>query len=310
LTFDRLKTFFTKVTMSIHTFPNTVHATAQKRPHIVFGGGITRALVADLGVLMAARKNGLSFASTGGISAGAVMPLLDAAGMSVDELRNIVMTRNLSDFIQHNHSRFRLSRLVWRIINRRKYRLSLPSKGLYNTTKLADSLEGYVKTWPENYWTMAYAPKHEAQIVFTRNGVHKRFADGRVELVDNRPAPIGLAIRATCAVPGFFDSVIYTSSSGESYELFDGFLSWDGYCPAAFVEKFFGAHRQSIIACDVIKYKTPNRLLDKGYLAVLTPNPPFAAHQFKPSLNQKLAGISEAFTEAQTMFSQLALGDA
>jgi predicted acylesterase/phospholipase RssA len=276
----------------------------------VFGGGIARALVADLGVLMAARKRGLSFASTGGISAGAVMPLLYAAGISDDQLKDIVMTRNLGDFMDHNYRTLHLARLAWRVLNRHSYRKSLPSKGLYNTGKLADFLETVVTAWPENYWTMAFAPKVDAQIIFTREGVHKRFRDGKIVLVDSKPAAIGLAVRATCAVPGFFDSVIYVSSSGESFELFDGFLSWDGYCPAAFVEKFFGATRQSIIACDVIQYKTPNRLLDKGYLAVLTPNPPFPPHQFKPSLLQKSMGMTAAFTDAQAQFAQLPLGSA
>jgi predicted acylesterase/phospholipase RssA len=281
----------------------------QNRPHIVFGGGIVRALVGDLGVLMAARNRGLNFASTGGISAGSVMPLLYKAGVPVEELKDIVMSHHMSDFIQNNYSRFNIGRLIWRVLNRRKYRRTLPSKGLYSIAKLADFLEHRVKEWPENYWTMAYAPRQKAQIIFTRQGVHKRFQDGRIMLVDDKPAPIGLAIRATCSVPGFFDSVLYTSSTGESFELFDGFLSWDGYCPAAFVEKFFGAHRRSIIACDVIKYKTPNRLLDQGYLAVLTPDLPFAAHQFKPSNGQKALGIRTAFTDAENKFTQLALGN-
>jgi predicted acylesterase/phospholipase RssA len=281
-------------------------SSAQNPPHIVFGGGISRALVADLGVLMAARQRGLSFASVGGISAGAVMPLLDAAGVSIEEMTKLVMRHNLSDFLHQNYSRFHLPRLIWRVINSRRYERTLPSNGLYSTEKLADFIESYVKEWPEKYWTMAYTPNGDAQIIFTKYGVFKRSRDGKVELVDKTPAPIGLAIRATGAVPGFFDSVKYTTSSGQSYDLFDGFISWDGYCPAALVESFFGAQRQSIIACDVIKYKTPNRLLDKGYLAVLTPNPPFPAHRFEPSAAQKSAGVSQAFSDAQAAFAKFA----
>jgi predicted acylesterase/phospholipase RssA len=283
---------------------------AAKRPHIVFGGGIARALVGDLGVLMAARARGLDFASTGGISAGSVMPLLDAAGIPTSALKGIVMSHNMSDFLDYNYSRMRLPRLLWRVFNRHKYRHTLPGKGLYNITKLEQFIDRHVKTWPEKYWTMAYAPRQEAQVIFTSKGVHKRFRDGRIVLVDNKPAPIGLAIRATCAVPGFFDSVVYVSSAGETLELFDGFLSWDGYCPAPFVEQFFGAERQSIIACDVIKYKTPNRLLDKGYLAVLTPNPPFQSYQFQPSSKAKEVGIGAAYEHAQSTFARLNLGSA
>jgi predicted acylesterase/phospholipase RssA len=276
-------------------------------PHIVFGCGISRALVADVGVIMAASQRDLRFASMGGISGGAVTPLLHLGGVPVYEIKELVLAHDLKEFLSQNYRSMHLPRLIWRVINNRRYERTLPSKGLYSTEKLADFIESYVSVWPEKYWTMAYCPRVQGQIIFTKNGVFKRTRDGNVQLLDSAPAPVGLAIRATCAVPGFFDSVKYTTSTGETFELFDGFVSWDGYCPAALVENFYGVERQSIIACDVVQYKTPNRLLDKGYMAVLTPNPPFPAHAFNPSRAKKSAGVAAACMDAHSAFAKLAL---
>jgi len=274
-------------------------------PHVVFGGGISRALVANLGVVKAARVKNVKLASIGGISAGAVISLLYAAGVSTEEMEELVMKHSLGDFMENNHGSLHFLRLLWRVINHRRYLKTLPGRGIYNTFKLGAFIDERVKEWPENYWTMAYAPRDQAQVIFSKKGVHARYRDGRVELVDVNPAPISLAIRATCAVPGFFDSVYYVATNGRKMQLFDGFLSWDGYCPAPFVEEFFGVERKAIIACDVIKYKTPNRLLGKGYRGVLTPNPPFPAHRFHPTVDQKLAGVTEAFDQARALFASM-----
>ncbi|MBS2010296.1 MAG: patatin-like phospholipase family protein [Cyanobacteria bacterium SZAS TMP-1] len=292
--------------MSQTTVLDLVKPGVSDGPHVVFGGAISRALVANLGVVKAARVQNVKISSIGGISAGAVMSLLYAAGVSTEEMETLVMAHSLGDFMDNNHDFLHWPRLLWRVLNHRRYLKSLPSRGLYNTHKLGAFIDERVKAWPENYWTMAYSPRDEAQVIFSNKGVQMRYRDGRVEEVDSVPAPIGLAIRATCAVPGFFDSIQFVSSSGRTIELFDGFLSWDGYCPAPFVEEFFGVERRAIVACDVIRYKTPNRLLDKGYLAVLTPNPPFPAHTFHPTRDQKQAGLTEAFAQAHAAFASMA----
>lgn len=283
-----------------------------KRPvHLVFGAGVSRAIVAGLGLIKAARIQGtyLNVASVGGISAGAVVSLLYAAGVTTERMEELVMSKSLGSLLDRNYRYFHYGRLGWRILTHRHQQSTLPSTGLFNTCRLGEFVEKEVSQWPGNYWTMAYAPREQAQVIFSKQGVYMRFRDGRIEIVDTVAASIGLAIRATCAIPGLFDSVKFVSSKGRTIELFDGFLSWDGYCPASLVENCFGVNKNEIIACDVVRYKTSNRLMERGYLAVLTPDPPFGTCCLNPTSEQKKIGIARAFEEAQETFSRLKSGE-
>lgn len=273
--------------------------------NLVFGAGITRALVANLGVLKAAQNLRIKIASIGGISAGAVLPLLFAAGVSVDEMDRIVMSHNIGDFFDKNSKYLHWPALIWKVLNRRRYQRVLPPRGAFGTARLGEFIDGLVSVWPDNYWTMAFSPGDDAQVAFCKRGIFMRYRSGQIEQIDTVPAPLGLAIRATCAIPGIFDRVDYVTSNGRKLELFDGFLSWDGYCPAAFVEQFIGVAREEIIACDVIKYKTPNRLFGKGYRAVLTPNPPFPVFVLHPTARQKRIGVARAFSKARRDFASV-----
>jgi predicted acylesterase/phospholipase RssA len=257
--------------------------------HCVFGGGVARAVVCSIGVLEKLKELQYSFQTLGGVSAGSIIPLMAAAGIPLEELRQLVSQCDFRTFVKPNYRHLFQLRLGWRILNRRRYMKTLPVRGLYSSGPLGEFVEQYVKEWPAGFWTMAYTP--DAQIIFSRDGVLKRSRDGAITVLDRRPAPIGLAIQATCAMPGFFDAVPYTAADGSQYLLYDGILSWDGICPASFVEEFFGVPRSSIVACDVGKYSRPNRMIGQGFGTVICPDPPFQPHHLNLTLQQKYQGF-------------------
>lgn len=276
--------------------------------HIVFGGGVARAITAGAGVIVACRRASLVLRTMGGVSAGAIVPLLAAAGMSDDQLIKAVIELPFQAFLHAHFPWTHYPRLLWRVLNRRHYLQSLPEHGLYDTKVMGDFLQTLVgRRWPPQYWTMAGDPA--AQFIFTADGVTlRRQHDDRLRKLDNRSVPVSQALRATCALPGFFDAVEYTAPN-KSYTLFDGFITWDGICPVGLVESFFKVPRQSIIACDVGKYGRPNRLLDKGYRAVITPDPPFPPYRLKLTRDEKVQGVLSGFGAAVSALRAAGLCD-
>lgn len=264
--------------------------------HFVFSGGLARAFLADVGVIIACRRAGIKIATMGGVSAGSIAALMATSGMSELELMNLAMNEDFTDLLEPNYRFGGWLRLGWNILNRRRLMKTLPPKGIYKTEAIGTLVERYVSHWPKGFWTMAYLPG--AQIIFTESGVLKRLCDGRMETLQDKPAPVSLAIRATCGLPGFFDALRFTTEDGTTYSLFDGILSWDGMCPTGLVEHHFGASRESIIPCDVGKYDKPNQMLHKGYGAVITPDPPFPAYKLKLSRDQKWLGIVAGYDSA------------
>lgn len=98
--------------------------------------------------------------------------------------------------------------------------------------------------WPKNYWTMAVVAR--TQILFAPDGVWQYLRNGQRRLLSEKLPPVGLAVRASCAVPGIIDAAPYNGR-----HLFDGALSWDGVCPVGVVMRHFKVPSQNIIACDV-----------------------------------------------------------
>lgn len=255
----------------------------------VIGGGVARALVSSLGVLMALEENQVQLKSLGGVSAGAIVPLLTRAGLSFDSVKQVILDEDFTQLLKPNFKHFQTLRMVKAALLRRRYMEELPAEGLFRLDWLGELVDSMVFEWPPGFWTMAY--ERGAQIVFYDGGVLKRYPNGVTEVLSEIPAPVGLAIRATCSLPGFFDATVYIDQEGREHLLFDGILSWHGMCPTGFVEEFLQAPRHTIIACDVGKYKRPNRLLNEGYAAVITPDPPFQWYQLSLSRGQKTLGI-------------------
>ncbi len=64
--------------------------------------------------------------------------------------------------------------------------------------------------------------------------------------ISDRLPSVGMAVCASCAIPGILDAVEYR---GEF--LYDGALSGDGQCPVEPAQRHFGARPDQIVAIDV-----------------------------------------------------------
>jgi predicted acylesterase/phospholipase RssA len=221
-----------------------VPAEVSPSKHLVCGPGGTKAYLSGAGAIAAFDFAGLkSFKTIGGVSGGSIPSLLLAAGVDpakivrdsieLDFSKLLVQTDTLGNALKH-----RLPRRDRR--NGKRIR-----DGLVSSHGLGRLLEQVVPEWPENYWTMAVAGK--AQILFTADGVYE-FVNGRKRLISRTPAPVGLAIRASCAVPGIIEAVEF-----QGRHLFDGALGKLGHCPTGMVQWHFGATTGDIIAVDLLR---------------------------------------------------------
>lgn len=86
-----------------------------------------------------------------------------------------------------------------------------------------------------------------SHVLFTSIGVWEYGFDGSVTQISDVPAPVGIAIRATRAIPGLLESVHYRGRL-----LFDGSLSPFGGCPVAWVRKHFLAEDQTVVRCSSV----------------------------------------------------------
>jgi len=106
----------------------------------------------------------------------------------------------------------------------------------------ADAVNEY--GWPKGYWTMAVAGR--SRYVFTDSAIFEHKEDGNIVKLSDKPAPLGIAVRGSCAVPGVIDAVPF-----ENALLHDGALGPEGRCPVGLVQTFYGATRDQVVAMDV-----------------------------------------------------------
>ncbi len=213
--------------------------------HLVIEQGGPRAMLTGLGATMALRLSGLKQWSTiGGISGGAIPALLLAD--NADPLTVIETTLKL-DFLQllmpspggDPLSAFAKEQNGERSITH-KFVARLLHKGLRSTHGLGELIDREVKSWPDNFWTMATS--ENSHIMFTSTGVFEFGFDGSYNVLSDEPAPLSLAIRATCSIPGILEAVQYRGRY-----LFDGALSRFGACPTAWVQKHLGGDSGTVV---------------------------------------------------------------
>ncbi len=219
-------------------------AEAAKKLHLVCGSGGTRAFLSGAGAISAFDFAGLNdWETIGGVSGGSIPTLLLASGatparivaqaIDIDFSRLLVQTDTLSHAIK---TRLRLRRRTLRRVR----------EGLVSSHGLGRLLEHVVREWPKNYWTMAVSGN--SLFVFTADGVFE-YVNGQRRIISRKPAPIGLAIRASCAVPGIIEAIEY-----QGRHLFDGALSQFGNCPTGMVDLHFGASTNDVVAVDLARY--------------------------------------------------------
>ena len=213
--------------------------------HLVFASGGTRAFLNGAGAIFAFHLAGLNnWASVGGVSGGSIPALLLAAGIAPHDIVRAAVYTNFSELFEQTDSMKNMirSRSVPRS-QRQKYR-----EGIFRSGEFGQRMEEVADNWPEKFWTMAVCGNR--QLLFTAAGVHLYKRD-RSRLIRKTAPPVGLAMRATCAVPGIIEAVEY-----DSRILFDGALSHYGDCPTDLVVRHFGAKAAAVVAVDLMRDRT------------------------------------------------------
>lgn len=224
----------------------TSHKTAARHHrarHLVFGSGGTRAFLNGAGAMFACHLGGVrEWLSVGGVSGGSIPALLVAAGIHPREIVRHSVETDFSELLEQHDT---IGNLLKARFLRRKSARRMLRHGIVRSNRLGEHLESVVPQWPEKFWTMAVSGKR--QFLFTADGVYL-YRRGRCRKLLDQPAPIGLAIRASCAVPGIIEAVEYAG-----HVLFDGALSRYGACPTELATRHFGADFDDIVAVDLVR---------------------------------------------------------
>lgn len=281
--------------------------------HIVCGSGGSRAILASAGFLYGLHKTGFANARTmGGISGGSVPTLMHTAGMAPGKMVQLAIDIDFSSLLS---KRANVVQMFLAFLLKERLAQTRPRRAVLGSEKLEKFIDDLVPGWPENYWTMAVAGR--TQIVFTSKGVFQYLHDGSSRQLSDKPAPLGVAICASCAVPGIIEPKVWND-----IHLFDGALSWDGQCPIGMVSRNFAVKPGQILACDVgvrdrggmsefmsdfwrlfcgkncvwpVDEQDPSVWASQGSLLVSPRVDNFASLQFSLSVEQKWSAVMSGF---------------
>ncbi len=211
--------------------------------HLVVGSGGTHAFLTGAGTILACDAAGVkSWKSIGGVSGGAIISALYAGGIAAPTLVEQVIEYDFATLFRQTGTLYELFRSQF---PRRPKSMAKKSirQGIIKSEGLGDIIDRHVSSWPANFWTMAVSGKYH--VLFTADGVFQIHGEAIVRISDI-PAPVGLAIRASCAVPAILEAIEFAGR-----HLFDGALSDYGDCPIGVVRRHFSAPPNKIVACDV-----------------------------------------------------------
>lgn len=292
-------------------------ATDTANNHLVCGSGGSRAILACGGAILGLHRAGFNdWRSIGGISGGSIPSLFLAHGYTPEELVKLSIEIDFSSLLTRRKNII-LTFLAFLLKDRLAQ--TRPRTSVLTSEKMSTFIEERVPVWPENYWTMAVAGK--TQVFFTSKGVFQYLRDGCTRQLSDKPAPLGLAVRASCAVPGIIGAVQY-----RGLYLFDGALSWDGQTPIGAVVRHYQASPKDVVAVDVGDRKgsmtdmthrfwrvlcgdncvwpedelEPEFWRDQGAVLMTPAVNQFASLQFKLTSAQKWDAVRSGYTAAVT----------
>ncbi|RTL43065.1 MAG: hypothetical protein EKK48_09185 [Candidatus Melainabacteria bacterium] len=214
---------------------------ASNQIHLVCSSGGSRAILGSAGAIAAIEQAGLKeFVSIGGISGGSIPTAMFAAGLGGVETLRLAVDIDFSSMLTRHGS---IGRILLAYIMQGRLAQTRPRKGVMSSEKLGVYLDEKVPVWPDRYWTMAV--QGDNKIFFTKDGVFELTPQGKRNVLSSKPAPLGLAVRASCAVPGIISAVPYKGRF-----LFDGALTREGRCPIALPIEHMSALPENIIGVD------------------------------------------------------------
>lgn len=210
---------------------------------LICGAGGSRAILGTSGALLA--SHALEFdawRTIGGVSGGSIPSLMLAAGKKAPEITRLVIE---IDFNSKLTPKTHLLGLWWAFFLKECAWKRRTNRGVLTSEKLGTLINELVPTWPEKYWTVGVA-EDGTQVLFTSSGVFEYKSGRPVRMIQDKPADVGLAIRATCAVPGVISAVPF-----RNMDLLDGALADEGRCPVRVAKEQLGARPGNIVAIDV-----------------------------------------------------------
>lgn len=209
--------------------------------HLVAGSGGSRTILASTGVILAISLTDLRNLKTiGGVSGGAISSLLLAAGYQPSFIAREAIELDYSSLLTPEGSK---RRILTALLLKNYFSWKRPPRGALNTESLGQYVESLVPDWPDRYWTAA--ADADSLLVFTRDGTYRLRRGFSSEKVSDRPPSIGVAIRATCAVPGLITPPIL-----DGRPLYDGMLSHYGRCPVRLPSELIKADPRAVLAVD------------------------------------------------------------
>ncbi|MEZ4536987.1 MAG: patatin-like phospholipase family protein [Cyanobacteriota/Melainabacteria group bacterium] len=207
--------------------------------HLLCGGGGCRAVLASCGAFIAFDLAGIEFESIGGISGGAIPAVLRASEKDLDSIIRLALNLKFNKLITRRDG-------MWLPSN-----IARPQYGIYDSANLGSFVEGVGCRWSSRFWTAAVS--NDSILAFLAKGTFQRRisihnSSDWHKLSTNVPG-IGLAIRATVAIPAFISGIPSPFEDGEF--LFDGGLGPEGRCPVSIPRSLFGASKGILIVIDV-----------------------------------------------------------
>lgn len=229
------------------------NATQTQGRHLVLSAGGSRAILGGAGAVIAIdqaigtvdtlqlRARNRDWLSVGGVSGGSIPAAMYAGGYSAAETLRMAIDIDFQSMLTRHGS---IIQILFAYFMQGRFERTRPRHGVLSSEKLGDYIDEKLPAWPPNYWTMAVVGQD--QVLFDSTGVKLISPDGTIKVLSDKPAPMGIAIRASCAVPGIISAVPYKGRF-----LFDGALSPDGSCPVDIPARYYGATHPNTIACEV-----------------------------------------------------------
>lgn len=221
---------------------NVLRTSEMGELNVVFGSGGSKAVLAGAGAIVALQLAGLkNFATIGGASGGSIPAALLASGADATQILSHALQTDFSSLLTPKTGK--LGQIL-ALLMKYRYEQTRPENGVFSSEKLGTFVSAVAKTWPDKYWTVASAER--GYVVFTKNGAHRIGLGTNPLHVAKEPVPVGMAVRASCAIPGVIDAVGF-----QNEPLWDGAFTEFGECPVDLPPRFFGVKKSDIFAIDI-----------------------------------------------------------
>ena len=221
----------------------------------ISAGGVT-AVLSGVGFQLAACLAGIrKWKRVHGVSGGSIIASVAACGHTPQTLLHLALNLQFGEYVNVKEGALcapyynPLSFTRPAGYNDPDWR-ECPWYGLMGTHGVGECIVGYAEqmgmkeAWPKDFTTMA-TTRYGDPVVFHEKGVFM-VRDGKEIVLSDKPAPLPLAVRASCTIGGVMVPLTYQGNV-----LFDGGLSRDGFCPVGIPIRHLGSNPKKMIAVRV-----------------------------------------------------------